>query len=506
MNIQDTVTIHLDGIEAKIASYRYLLLKEPGNLEMNVPPLTPFQYQSILFNNLGYDRCPKDFLWMDQGLSIENVTKSEVLDYPITFNNLMLNNDSTLFDLLMVIRNWIRGGLEKGHILDPCRSFKLPGKNELIFNMQNRIKIQRSASVRSKMDVWDRADIMWRRMYNLVPTVDREYFEYSLVNFERYAKQIKVFDPYAAFASALVDPDLLFSAIEQAEKEAVHTVWNNSNKNFPLAMIDEDAVAIEFEKCLFKQMSHLSRIYRGKGPSGFTREKYFKRHLVAVGFPTVGTPIQLHHPITYTQEGPIMTDQAIIGTIFQQIAATPLDGDHKGFVMNYVEPYSLTFIDKLGEESQMRIATYKRLYYTLDQLKKSNPELLNPKEKFTLSEPFYIDPDRFGLYSKARNRFYIVGLDLIVREMSPQEALEYYNIYLGKSVLLNPDEIGDGLEALPVDDIDLGALEMKSLGITNQPFIVPITPIQPVPVQQQYPPMVDQNQELYGFNPNLVEA
>lgn len=505
----DRIAIHLDGVEGHIASYDHMLMHEPGNYEMDVAPLTPFQYQSILFNNLGYDRCPNDSLWIERGLNVEDVTKSEVLDYPITFNTLMLTPNCTLFDLLMVIRNWVRGGLERGRLLDPQRSFLLPSRQEIQYYLQNRIKVKRSACVRTKMDSWDRADVMWRRLYNLVPSKDPEYFEFSLVNFEKCAKLTRVVDPYAAFASAIVDPDLLFSAIRQAEKEAVHAVWNASNKSTPLAMLDERIVAEAFANSLYERMSHLSRIYRNRGASGFVRSKYKNQKWIgAVGYPpTVGTQINLYQPIVYGQTGPTEAEQAVLSTIFQQIAATPLDGDHKGMVMSYVEPYSLGFIDALGEDSLIRIATYKRLYYTLNQLKQAVPELLNPKEKLTLSEPFYIDPDRFGLYSKAKNRFYLASLDLIIREMSPQEALEYYGVYLGKDVLLDPSELGDGFESPIVDDIDLTAMEMESLGIPQQPIVE-----QAVYTANAYQPQapmltfVSQNRELYGVNPNLVEG
>lgn len=495
--MRDTVTIHLDNVEGCIASYDYMLIHEPGNFEMGVQPLTPFQYLSVLFNNLGYDRCPSDFLWMERGLNVEDITKSEVLDYPITFNTIMLRGNCSLFDLMMVVRNWIRGGIERGRLLDPHKSFRLPSKNEIQYNMQNRIRIQRSACVRPKMDAWDRADIMWRRLFNLVPSKDPEYFEFSLAQFEKWSRCVKVIDPYSAFAAAIVDPDLLFSAIKQAEKEAVHAIWNASDKRVPLPLMDEYPMAQEFANTLHKQLSHLSNIYRNRGASGFVRQKCFiQKRLAAVGQPTVGSQIQLYQPFVYGQE-PTQGDQYLLSTIFQQIAATPLDGEHKGMVMSYVEPNSLRFIDSMGEDSMVRIATYKRLYYTLDQLKKSNPELLNPKDRFIMSESFYIDPDRFGLYSKSRNKFYIAGLDLVVREMSPQEALEYYGVYLGKNVLLDPNELGDTFESDPVDDIDLAELERQSLGIPQQPTTQPI-PMTPVTPMRQPP------QELYGFSSGLV--
>ena len=497
--MKDRVVIHLDNVEGCIASYEHMLFHEPGNCEIGVAPLTPFQYLSVLFNNLGYDRCPSDFLWMERGLNVEDVTKSEVLDYPITFNCIMLKGDCTLFDLMMVVRNWVRGGVERGRLLDPNKSFRLPSLNEIQYNLQNRIRIQRSAFVRPKIDVWDKADIMWRRLFNLVPSKDPEYFEFSLSQFEKWSRCVRVIDPFSAFAAAIVDPDLLFSAIEQAEKEAVHTIWNASDKRVPLPLLNEEPMAQEFANTLHKQLSHLSNIYRNRGASGFVRPKYFvQKKLVAVGQPTVGTQVQLHRPFVYGQE-PTQGDQYLLSAIFQQIAAAPLDGEHKGFVMSYIEPNSLRFIDAMGEDSMVRIATYKRLYYTLEQLKKSNPELLNPKDRFVMSESFYIDPDRFGLYSKSRNRFYIAGLDLVVREMTPQEALEYYGVYLGKNVLLDPNELGDTFESEPVDDIDLAELERQNLGI---PQPQPTVPIQTVPVQ----PMRQQQPELYGFNPTLVAS
>lgn len=487
--------IYFDGLERYIVSYESLLFKEPGNLELGAKCLSPHQYLSCLFNNLGYDKCPKDFLWMENNLDIVNVPKSEVFDYPITRNCLMIRNNCTLFDLLLCIRNWIKSGIEKGRLLDPRKSFKMPSQKDIQFNIQNRMKIYRTSVLQSRPVSWDKSDIFWRRLYNLNPCLDKDYFESCLVNFESYARQIRIQDPQAIFVSVLVDPNILLSVIKQSEIEATNNVFIRQNNVYSKVLLNEKDVAIEFEKILIQKLMKLSVIFRYKGPRGFISKQY-KIEQIVPARPIMGIDITLIPP--YIMNRPdLIADQIMLGEVFKQIANIPLNDETKSFITKYIDSRSLQFIDKFGIDNPYRLATYKRLYYTIEQLKNCHEELINSKDKFIMSESFYIDPDRFGLYSKSLNKFYIAGLDLILREMSPQEAISYYEYYLGKEVMLDPNEVGIlEAEMVPLVDIDLLFNQSFEQMNIDEPVPISANPNVYQPVTIINPPQ----EEYYGWN------
>ena len=61
--MKESYKVYIGGIECAIASYDYMLFREPGTVESDLSPLSPHQYLSILFNNMGYNSCPPDMLW-----------------------------------------------------------------------------------------------------------------------------------------------------------------------------------------------------------------------------------------------------------------------------------------------------------------------------------------------------------------------------------------------------------------------------------------------------------
>lgn len=465
--------IYIGGLERYITSYEHILFREPGNIEIGCGPITTHQYLSCLFNNLGYDRCPKDFLWLENNIDVENVEKTEVLDYPITRNPLMIIKNCDLYTLLICIKNWIKGGMERGHILNPNKSFKLPCKKDIQFYLQNRVKIVRSSVLYPKVESWDKADILWRRLYNLNPSIDSDYFEYQLVNFIDISKKIIIEDGRPLFISVLIDPDILLSTIKQSEIEATLLVHNRHNLT-PIALLDEKEIIIEFERLLLTKIQKIITIYRNARCKGFVKDEYKMVKINSNYTPSLGINVNLMPPIYMGQNRQV--DQSIIGEIFYQIASIPINGDTISFITKYIDSNSLKFLDKMGQDNIHRLATYKRLYYTIEQLKSNNPELLNPRDRFILSSSFYIDSDSFGLYSKKMNKFYIVSRDLILREMDPIEAVEYYQNFLGKKVELDPSEIGTALEPKSVPYIDLDQLEQRSLGHIGNVIRVDQTP------------------------------
>lgn len=485
--------IKIGGLERYVTSYEELLFKEPGSITLGSEPLTTFQYLSCLFNNLGYDKCPKDFLWLENNIDIELVEKTEVLDYPITKNPLMIFKDCDLFTLLLCIRNWIKSGIERGHILDPRKSFKLPSQKDVQFYQQNRVKLMRTSVLSPKVESWDKADIIWRRLYNLNPNIDSEYFEYHIPNFELWSKYIKIENARPLFISVLADPDILLSAIKQSEIEATSKVYSRSNK--PIVLLNEQELVSEFYNVFSKKVQQIMNIYKNKGIRGFITDQYKIVKKDVSNIPSMN--VNLIAPIYMGQNRQV--DQSIFGEIFYQIASIPITGDTIAYIMKYVDSNSMKFIERMDQYDIQRIATYKRLYYTIEQLKSSNPELLNPKDRFMLSESFYIDSDTFGLYSRKLNKYYIVSRDLILREMDPKEAVDYYQNYLGKSVELDPSEIGNALEPEAVPFIDLDKLEQRSLGNMNNITITNNIEPNRIPYINIVP-----QEETYGFDVNTM--
>ena len=495
--MEKSVTITIGGVKRHIASYESLLIQEPANLLMDRGPLEPFQYLSMLFSNLGYSKCPKDFLWLEKDIPIEQVAKTEVFDYPITDNKLMLiNKPTSLHTVLTVISNWILDETEKGRLGDE-RSFELPEMEEMKYYYQNNIKILRRFAIEKDTTYWNKSDVFTRRMHNLNPALDSEYFEYSLTDmFEEVAKVILVPDPSAVFVSALIDPDIIMSAIRQAEKQATHTVQNR-NVNIPTVFLDFNQVVSEFARLMTIRFNQISNIYRYRGAAGFINpEKERMRNSKCI----INNELKVAIPYDMTE-----ADLNNIRIIWSQIAMTVLDGEHIGVVKTYIDTNSLKFVDRMGENNPTRQLTYKRLYYELaNTLPGTYPELLNPKDKLILSEGFFIDWSCFALYKRSKNEFYIFDPYFKCTVVSPQQAIAYYGETFGKRVLLNPNEVGPNSESPICPDLDIDMLEINALGLYGQQTIEIMPPQQPLP---SIPESVELRNDVPMYSmPHLVEG
>jgi hypothetical protein len=304
---------------------------------------------------------------------------------------------------------------------------------------------------------------------------------------------VNIFDPSAVFVSALMDPDILMSAIRSAEKEAAHIVFNE-NPNIPVAMIDINKVTKEFDRIIQIKIKQISDIYKARGAAGFIdQQKESCRNQPHV------IPSELKRLVPY----PDAATLNLIQIVYNHMLNTSLDGDHLSYVRAHVEPGTLKFIDNLGEESDIRKLTYKRLYYTIhEQLEREDPEAVSSKDKFILSEGFYINPQCFALYKKTTNKFYICDMYLNCIKSSPQQTVAYYNDYFGRQVLLNENEVGDQLEAERCPEIDLTAMQMQAMGLYGQMYVQ--QPVQQLQAQMQVP---DHSTQMYGMNINtLVEG
>jgi hypothetical protein len=144
----------------------------------------------------------------------------------------------------------------------------------------------------------------------------------------------------------------------------------------------------------------------------------------------------------------------------------------------------------MPEDDTLRISTYKRIYYTLSQIKAHSPELLNRKDRFIFSKQFFLSDDVFALYNRSRREFFITSPELIMLVMDPEEALEYYKEKYNICIRLDPDEIGDSFISPRAPDIDLDELEKEDI----QYVAITLTPVDN---------RIGFNPEVYDPNENL---
>ena len=100
--------------------------------------------------------------------------------------------------------------------------------------------------------------------------------------------------------------------------------------------------------------------------------------------------------------------------------------------------------------------------------------MLDSKDKLILSKPFYMDTDKFGIYSKATNEVLIATEDNKIYILSPKNAIDLYKNLYNTKVLLDPKEIPPE-QAKPVPRIEF-------IGKKNEE--APPVVSEPIPAQQ----------------------
>ena len=446
--------INLGGVDRDIIPFDQLAKVETGNIQDNIPPLNKFQYSCLLLNNLGYNKCVSDTSWLDKKVPIENIIKDVPLDYPITKNQLMLNNTNgtNLWDLLCVIRIWGRGPMEQGIILDAENSFILPSQNEIKFNLENGILIKRSAATLASPTWWSTSDVITRRLHNICPHINKTYFHNCIRKFPEYAKQIIVKKPFVVFAAAMVDPNIVMSMIRNSELMAAQKI--NKLYDGYTALRPDYEMAVEFGKQLETKIEHLSNIYHKYGAQGFLT-------MIRTEAKPISTMLTSNNeaPVTPTISDEDDFSHLSIEEKRASVNDIQIDGAAKNEIFTYVDRKS--FPDYLVESALVRdergntvkkyderfYPTLKRIHRILTQLGIYYPEMLNAKEKWIVSKPFYKNADAFGLYNRAEGVFLLAFPDMEIKILSPKEAVEAYKDKYGDKVLLDPEELGDIMEA-----------------------------------------------------------
>ena len=434
--------IKLFGLEREILSYDEALEMEPGDININVNPLSEQEYLSILFNNMGYPKHPKNLQALEN--PIETILDLEDNKLPVTRNKLVIKKTMLLFDLLEVIKNWIKTDNERGHILDPKNSLQLPSDEEINFNINNNLNIKRQYSFKEKLYYWSKSDFIWRRWYNLSPLLDNVYFEAAISDFYEASKYVYIKNGYIVFLSYLIDPDIFLSIVRNSEKEA----YNNLKQVYsPAIMIHKDhynTLLSEFQGILNRKIGYMKSLYEKEGINAFIINK-----------PEEEINIILNNNITpYNYE--------VIKNIKIQIRETILDGDHKSYIEQYVDSNSLNELDNLDNEL-LRQYTYKKLYWFLMQIKSVFPELLNRHYKFIFSKPYFISDQVFGLYLPKEKNLFVTDENLNLLIMNLQEAKLFFKKYYNIDIILDSDEMKDSLESPIIEEKDLEILRRKEV-------------------------------------------
>lgn len=502
MKYQD-YTIIIGGVRRNIVSYETLLSLEPGNITNGEEPLSVTEYLSMLFKNLGYDKCPADLSFISNGIPIENTIRNQVLDYRMTNRILTVNpNGTTLYEMLDIIRYWCRGKIEQGSIIDVSKSFQLPSEKEIEHNLTNGIDIKRKCFICKDPIQWDTSDIRTRRLHNINPNINGYYYTHCIRNFNEYSKQILVKYPCAVFAASIIEPDILMSIIRNCEIKAAEIADEKWYGGYSAVRRDYDTV-LEFIPLFDSQMEHLKNIYMTSGAFGFVPQG-----------PIVQNPVEIIQKIETKMQLPENQNAMTLEMNQQSINETQLSGDDIAYIYNYVSKKSMPeFISKTTKTNREQLEYntmyepfMKHLKWLIDKLMTVAPNIMSSKDRFIVSRPFFLGPNAFGLYLRSENLYVLLTPDLQTIPCTPKQAVVYYKQLYNKDVRLDPDELGESLEAPECRDIDIAKLD--SSVVTKDNIVIPNVGMHnidynPTILNQQQSteiPIVDNSNEEYSID------
>ena len=483
-------TIIIGGVKRNIISYDRMMYYESGNIVNGIEPLAEIQYLSLLFGNIGYTKTIDHIGLLDE-TPVELLDKTEVFDYIPTRNQLRITENMSLTHLLRVIMNWARGNTEKGKLIDKKKSFKLPNEEEIKYDITNHINIKKTCVLSEDISYWNTSNILVRRIHNMNPKIDEEYFQNHMSDFEINAGNMIVNYPHMWFVASIINPDILLSTIRNAEKEASMYADTIKRNGIEIPSLKNNLDVINRFKGIFKRKEVLTyKLYKIYGPNMFT---LFNKQVDTNTLDVI--------PAVQFRLGEQKTITELIG----EINKADLTGKIREIIIDHVDKNSLDFLDNYDED--IEILTLKRIYYTILQLNTYCPEVLDRQTKMVLSKPFFLDGGCFGLYSRFKNVFYLTSYNLEIHVCNPEEAIEYYKKTFGKTIYLDPGDIADTYMSPKCPECDfeiyMNNLVSQSNQVQNtvvQPTIQPTGSSIPVSTAKD----VDEDPQFYGFSYDSV--
>ena len=387
---------------------------------------------------------------------------------------MMLLGPTSLLDLMRIVCIWGAGEVETGNLLDYIHSFKLPSETEVKLLIENGYKVTRKAVIKRKQDSWLTSNIEVRRLYNINPNVDEVYFEHCFRNYTKYFRKAIILDPIPLFVASIIDPDFLLSIIRECEIQASMKVANEKYNGVTALRTDAEMFD-EFVKIFSNFEDGINLIYREEGAFGFTVDLRAASEFVASG--NVQAAYKLHKAAMEDKNFYRMIDEAeVIANInisdVGDYLYNVLDDMDKQHIFKYLDKRSMSkFLADDKDKYDKVLLRIKRIIACLENL---IPDMLDSKDKLILSKPFYMDTDKFGIYSKATNEVLIATEDNKIYILSPKNAIDLYKNLYNTKVLLDPKEIPPE-QAKPVPRIEF---------IGNKNEEVPPVVSQPIPTPQ----------------------
>ena len=156
--------IIIGGVRRGIATYYDLKKLVPVDSKTGYGGLSTNQYISLLFNNLGYNKRPKDLTWLENEVPVENVPKTDPLvEVYSPYAVLKVEpKGMKLSELFACIHNWSRIQNEEGYCIDPQESYKLPPNNEILYDIEHQIMIKKTLKIAEQKYHWNLADFFTR--------------------------------------------------------------------------------------------------------------------------------------------------------------------------------------------------------------------------------------------------------------------------------------------------------------------------------------------------------
>ena len=214
--------IIIGGVRRGIATYYDLKKLVPVDSKTGYGGLSTNQYISLLFNNLGYNKRPKDLTWLENEVPVENVPKTDPL-VEVYSPYTVLKVEPTgmkLSELFACIHNWSRIQNEEGYCIDPQESYKLPPNNEILYDIEHQIMIKKTLKIAEQKYHWNLADFLTRRLHNLCPHINKEYFYRSMGDFDKYIDFMEIKHPISIFVCSIVNPNIIMTIIRESEIKA----------------------------------------------------------------------------------------------------------------------------------------------------------------------------------------------------------------------------------------------------------------------------------------------
>lgn len=417
--------------------------------------ISQFQYQSMLFNNLGYDKCPKDLSWIDNNVPLENARLTEVLDYPITNNILLVNHTGdNLRNIMITIDNWTDGRKPmNGFLLAESKSFYIKDNNKLAYDLANNLEPTMEFKFIKREFYWDASNIIYTRFSQNNPEVDETYFKYCIKNSNKWFSQINVYYPAVAFAIGLINPEMLLSIIRQAEEIGCLDTTNKIYNGIYAIREDENTYK-NVEKALNIILYYYNVIYVVYGPRALVylsnemmnKDKDIKNEFIE----------KLNYSIMNSMN---LDVSRIPGSKFIDIGSfEKIDANSRLYaVSNYIDinnadvfddikrivdayvsndsvPKQIDINESIYNSSSVLVnykETIRTLYVMLLQIQYMIPEMIEGIEginRFIVSQNFYIDSNNFAIYNKRIGLYVITYDNYRIAVMDADQIVKYYNM------------------------------------------------------------------------------